>query len=234
MKLQLMTPGINMENGEYEDFGIPGIILADYLRDNDVIPEKCDLNDILFLMTPAETPTKLKDLIAKLVRFEKHIDQDSPMEKVIPSIYRKYEEKYRGYTIRRLCQEMHDFYKDRKINILQKRMFQKAYFPEYFMSPQQANWALVKGQGELIPLREVEGRVVLQAAVPYPPGVTCVQAGERWTRTALDYFLDFAEVANVFPGFEPELQGVYREKDPDGKITPYAYVLAREYEKLYK
>jgi len=113
-------------------------------------------------------------------------------------------------------------------------MFQKAYFPEYFMSPQQANWALVKGQGELIPLREVEGRVVLQAAVPYPPGVTCVQAGERWTRTALDYFLDFAEVANVFPGFEPELQGVYREKDPDGKITPYAYVLAREYEKLYK
>ena len=234
MKLQLMTPGINMENGEYEDFGIPGIILADYLRDNDVIPEKCDLNDILFLMTPAETPTKLKDLIAKLVRFEKHIDQDSPMEKVIPSIYRKYEEKYRGYTIRRLCQEMHDFYKDRKINILQKRMFQKAYFPEYFMSPQQANWALVKGQGELIPLREVEGRVVLQAAVPYPPGVTCVQAGERWTRTALDYFLDFAEVANVFPGFEPELQGVYREKDPDGKITPYAYVLTREYEKLYK
>ena len=50
MKLQLMTPGINMENGEYEDFGIPGIILADYLRDNDVIPEKCDLNDILFLV----------------------------------------------------------------------------------------------------------------------------------------------------------------------------------------
>lgn len=81
MKLQLMTPGINMENGEYEDFGIPGIILADYLRDNDVIPEKCDLNDILFLMTPAETPTKLKDLIAKLVRFEKHIDQDSPWKK---------------------------------------------------------------------------------------------------------------------------------------------------------
>lgn len=67
MKLQLMTPGINMENGEYEDFGIPGIILADYLRDNRVIPEKCDLNDILFLMTPAETKTKLDSLITKLV-----------------------------------------------------------------------------------------------------------------------------------------------------------------------
>lgn len=231
MKLQLMTPGINMENGEYEDFGIPGIILADYLRDNRVIPEKCDLNDILFLMTPAETKTKLDSLITKLVQFEHHSDNDSPMEMVLPTVYNRYRDRYEGYTIRRLCRELHDFYKERKINVLQKKMFLKAYFPAYFMSPQKANWALVRGQGELIPLEEAEGRVALQGAVPYPPGVTCVQPGERWSRIALDYFLDFVETANILPGFAPELQGVYLEKDETGKRRAKGYVLMKEYEK---
>lgn len=231
MKLQLMTLGINMENGEYEDFGIPGIILADYLRDNRVIPEKCDLNDILFLMTPAETKTKLDSLITKLVQFEHHIDNDSPMEMVLPTVYNRYRDRYEGYTIRRLCRELHDFYKERKINVLQKKMFLKAYFPAYFMSPQKANWALVRGQGELIPLEEAEGRVALQGAVPYPPGVTCVQPGERWSRIALDYFLDFVETANILPGFAPELQGVYLEKDETGKRRAKGYVLMKEYEK---
>lgn len=231
MKLQLMTPGINMENGEYEDFGIPGIILADYLRDNRVIPEKCDLNDILFLMTPAETKTKLDSLITKLVQFEHHSDNDSPMEMVLPTVYNRYRDRYEGYTIRRLCRELHDFYKERKINVLQKKMFLKTYFPAYFMSPQKANWALVRGQGELIPLEEAEGRVALQGAVPYPPGVTCVQPGERWSRIALDYFLDFVETANILPGFAPELQGVYLEKDETGKRRAKGYVLMKEYEK---
>lgn len=231
MKLQLMTPGINMENGEYEDFGIPGIILADYLRDNRVIPEKCDLNDILFLMTPAETKTKLDSLITKLVQFEHHIDNDSPMEMVLPTVYNRYRDRYEGYTIRRLCRELHDFYKERKINVLQKKMFLKAYFPAYFMSLQKANWALVRGQGELIPLEEAEGRVALQGAVPYPPGVTCVQPGERWSRIALDYFLDFVETANILPGFAPEFQGVYLEKDETGKRRAKGYVLMKEYEK---
>lgn len=231
MKLQLMTPGINMENGEYEGFGIPGIILADYLRDNRVIPEKCDLNDILFLMTPAETKTKLDSLITKLVQFEHHSDNDSPMEMVLPTVYNRYRDRYEGYTIRRLCRELHDFYKERKINVLQKKMFLKAYFPAYFMSPQKANWALVRGQGELIPLEEAEGRVALQGAVPYPPGVTCVQPGERWSRIALDYFLDFVETANILPGFAPELQGVYLEKDETGKRRAKGYVLMKEYEK---
>lgn len=234
MKLQLMTPGINMETGEYEDFGIPAVILADYLRDNQVIPEKCDLNDILFLMTPAETETKLDNLITKLVQFEKHIDENSLMEKVLPTVYRKYSSRYERYTIRQLCQELHDFYKARKINVLQKKMFLKSYFPEYFMSPQEANWALVRGKGELIPLEEAEGRVALQAAVPYPPGVTCVQPGERWSRIALDYFLDFVETANILPGFAPELQGVYLEKDESGRLQAKGYVLKKEEEKDYK
>ena len=110
MKLQFVTCGIDIENGGYEEFGIPGNILANYLRENGIIPEKCDLNDILFLMTPAESKTKMDDLVAKLIRFEKLIDEDAPMAEVLPLIYKAYEDIYKGYTFRQFWQDMHVFY----------------------------------------------------------------------------------------------------------------------------
>ena len=39
-KFQLITPGINVETGEYEDFGIHANILANYLREHGIIPQK--------------------------------------------------------------------------------------------------------------------------------------------------------------------------------------------------
>ena len=85
----LTTPGISLENGEYEDFGIPATILANYLRENGIIPEKCDLNSILFLLTPAETLTKMQTLVAQIALFEKHIKQDSLLKDVLPTVYKK-------------------------------------------------------------------------------------------------------------------------------------------------
>ena len=72
-KFLLTTPGISLETGEYEKFGVPATILANYLRENGIIPEKCDLNSILFLLTPAETLTKMQTLVAQIALFEKHI-----------------------------------------------------------------------------------------------------------------------------------------------------------------
>ena len=196
-----------------------------------IIPEKCDLNDILFLMTPAESETKMNDLVAKLIRFEQLIDQDAPMSEVLPSIYNAYEEKYRGYTIRRLCQEMHDFYKDRKVSTLQKELFLKDYFPEYVMNPQEAQYEFMRAHGELVDLADAEGRTALEGALPYPPGVLCVHPGEKWSKTAVTYFLDLVEGINQLPGFAPEIQGVYVQPGADGKKHAYGYVLKKEFEK---
>ncbi len=231
MKLLLVTEGIDVEHGGYQKFGIPGNILANYLRENGIIPEKCDLNDILFLMTPAENTTKMDDLVAKLVRFEKLIDEDAPMSEVLPTIYNAYEEKYRGYTIRRLCQEMHDFYKDREVSTLQKQLFLRDYFPKYVMNPQEAQFEYMRGHGELVDLTEAEGRVALEGALPYPPGVLCVHPGEEWSKTAVTYFLDLVEGINELPGFAPEIQGVYVQEGADGKKHAYGYVLKKEFEK---
>ncbi|MBF1764538.1 MAG: ornithine decarboxylase [Veillonella sp.] len=229
-KFQLITPGINVETGAYEDFGIHANILANYLRENRIIPEKCDLNTILFLMTPAESKEKMDALVDQLVRFEELIDRNAPMEEVLPSIYYSHIDKYKGYHIRQLCQEMHDFYKDRNVSTLQQRLFSKEYFPEYVMNPQEANFEFQRNKGELVPLDEAEGRIALEGALPYPPGVLCVQPGERWSRTACDYFLALEEGINQLPGFAPEIQGVYLIEQPDGSKKAYGYVLKKEYE----
>ena len=229
-KFQLITPGINVETGAYEDFGIHANILANYLRENRIIPEKCDLNTILFLMTPAESKAKMDALVDQLVRFEELIDRNAPMEEVLPSIYYSHIDKYKGYHIRQLCQEMHDFYKARNVSTLQQRLFSKEYFPEYVMNPQEANFEFQRNKGELVSLDEAEGRIALEGALPYPPGVLCVQPGERWSRTACDYFLALEEGINQLPGFAPEIQGVYLIEQPDGSKKAYGYVLKKEYE----
>jgi len=229
-KFQLITPGINVETEAYEDFGIHANILANYLRENRIIPEKCDLNTILFLMTPAESKAKMDALVDQLVRFEELIERNAPMEEVLPSIYYSHLDKYKGYHIRRLCQEMHDFYKDRNVSTLQQRLFSKEYFPEYVMNPQEANFEFQRNKRELVPLDEAEGRIALEGALPYPPGVLCVQPGERWSRTACDYFLALEEGINQLPGFAPEIQGVYLIEQRDGSKKAYGYVLKKEYE----
>ncbi|WP_297406456.1 ornithine decarboxylase [uncultured Cetobacterium sp.] len=223
-KFMLTTPGIDVATGEYEDFGIPATILANYLRENGIIPEKNDLNSILFLMTPAETTTKMKELVAQFIRFEKLVKEDAMLKDVLPRIYKNNEKRYEGYTIRRLCQEMHNFYKENEAKTYQKKLFRSAYLPEVAMTPYEANIELIKNNAELVPLTDIVGRIALEGALPYPPGVFCVVPGEKWNDVAQKYFLTLQEGINNFPGFSPEIQGVYLEKEED-KVRAYGYVL---------
>lgn len=223
-KFMLTTPGINVETGEYEEFGIPATILANYLRDHRVVPEKNDLNSILFLLTPAESTSKMKGLVDHLVRFENLIKEDASLSEVLPKLYAKYEERYKGYTIRRLCQEMHDFYKKNDAKTYQKLLFRRDSLPEYVMNPNEANIELKRNNAKLVPLSDIVGEIALEGALPYPPGVFCVVPGERWNIVAQKYFSILEEGINRFPGFAPEIQGVYLEKE-DGKLRAYGYVL---------
>lgn len=224
-KLLLTTPGIDAETGEYTDFGIPAMILAHYLRENGIVPEKCDLNSILFLLTPAESSEKLAQLVAMLGQFEQHIEDDTPLADVLPTIYQKYPVRYRDYTIRQLCQEMHDLYVSFNVKDLQKAMFRQESLPAVVMNPQDANQEYIRGNVELVRIRDAEGRIAAEGALPYPPGVLCVVPGEVWGGAVQRYFLALEEGINMLPGFSPELQGVYSEKDADGIKRLYGYVL---------
>jgi ornithine decarboxylase len=43
----------------------------------------------------------------------------------------------------------------------------------------------------------------------------------------LDYLIMFEEAANRFPGFDSEIQGIYRETAADGTISFHTYVVAQ-------
>lgn len=227
-KFMLTTPGINVETGEYEDFGVPATILANYLRENGIIPEKNDLNSILFLMTPAENKEKMDHLVSQIARFEKYLDEDAPLEDVLPGLYKHYEYRYHDYSIRQLCQEMHDFYKERNIKKIQKQMFRSEYMPKSVINPQDAHFAFLRGQAELVRMEDAEGRVAAEGALPYPPGVLCCFPGEVWGGPVLKYFLAWQEAMGRMPGFAPELQGVYVEDNGRGGKQVYCYVLKED------
>ncbi|HVP30047.1 MAG TPA: ornithine decarboxylase [Myxococcota bacterium] len=226
-KLTLLTPGIDRETCEYKDFGVPATVVANYLRQQRVINEKCDLNSILFLMTPSEDESKLNTLIAKLVKFKDLWDRDAPLAEVLPRLSAAYGARYAGYTLRQVCNEMHDFYRKADVKELQRKCFRPEHFPEQAMSAQDAYRAMVANEVDYVPLSEISGRVSATLALIYPPGIGVVVPGERWderARPMLDYFLAFEESFNRFPGFSYEVQGVFKEI-VDDRIKFFTYAV---------
>jgi ornithine decarboxylase len=178
-------------------------------------------------MTPAEDESKLNTLIAKLVKFKNLWDADAALPEVLPTLYAAHHERYAGYTLRRVCNEMHDYYRQADVKGLQGRSFRASSFPELAMSPESAYEALVGNDVDYVPLREMRGRVSATLALIYPPGIGVIVPGERWDARAqpmLDYFLAFEESFNRFPGFNYEVQGVYQER-VNGRIVFHTYAV---------
>ncbi|HSI74109.1 MAG TPA: ornithine decarboxylase, partial [Fimbriimonas sp.] len=226
-KLALLTPGIDRKTGEYLPFGVPATVVANYLREQRVVPEKCDLNSILFLLTPAEDESKLNTLIAKLVKFKNLWDSDAPLAEVLPTVFAANSGRYAGYTLRQICNEMHGFYREANVKKLQQLCFRASSFPELAMSPKDAYAALVANEVDYVPLEQAKNRISATLALIYPPGIGVVVPGERWDDRAqpmMDYFLTFQESFNRFPGFNYEVQGVFQER-VDGRIKFHTYVV---------
>lgn len=226
-KLMLVTAGIDPNTGDYATSGMPATILANYLRENNVIPEKNDLNSILFLLTPAVGEGKMAMLLAALESFREHVELDSPLRLALPSLYRRFESRYEGYTLRRLAAEMHKFYASKRIKDLQRECFRYESFPEQAMTAREANAALVAGRVDLVPMGDVAGRIAATLTLIYPPGIGIIVPGERYDDRAkpmIDYFLAFEDSANRFPGFSNEVQGVYAVQG-EGRIRFHTYVV---------
>ena len=80
---------------------------------------------------------------------------------------------------------------------------------------------------DYLPIDELSGRIATTLWVVYPPGIATIVPGERLDERAqpmIDYLKVFERGANLFPGFENEIQGVYREKQPDGSTRMFTYV----------
>lgn len=225
LKITVKTPGIDVKNARYEKDGIPGPVVAEFLMEKRIIRAKDDLNSLLFLLTPGDTKTELDILLDAFLEFEKFYNEDAPLEKVLPKLSKVYPDRYKGYTLRQLCSEMHDYYRKNKTFTLQKELFTKTNMQDYAMTPAAADQLFMKNESELVDLDNVEGRIAAEGALPYPPGVFIVAPGEKWGQIDKQYFEVLVGAIERFPGFVPEIQGVYWDQKPDGKISVQAEVL---------
>jgi ornithine decarboxylase len=226
-KLMLTTAGIDHATGEYGESGIPATIVAAFLRENNVIPEKNDLNSILFLMTPAIGEGKTAMLLGALERFKELHDADVAVSCVLPRLSLKHQQRYAGYSIRQLCQEMHDFYRGRNVKELQRLSFRYESFPEQAMTAREATEKLVGGEVDYVPMSCVHNRIAATLALIYPPGIGIIVPGERYddaARPMVEYFRIFEEGCNRFPGFTYEVQGVYQDVH-EGRVRFSTYVV---------
>ena len=96
------------------------------------------------------------------------------------------------------------------------------------MTPREASRHLVRNNVDYLPLSELNERIATTLWVVYPPGIATIVPGERLSERAapmIQYLKVFEKGANAFPGFEAEIQGVYREIEPDGAVRFYTYVV---------
>lgn len=225
LKITVKTPGIDVKNAKYEETGIPGAVVAEFLMENHIIRAKNDLNSLLFLLTPGDSQEELDTLLDAFLKFEKYYDEDALVKDVLPFLYQEYPERYHGYTLKQLCQKMHEYYKENKTFVLQQELFAKPNMQNYQMTPAEADQLFKKDQTELVDLEDVVGRTAAEGALPYPPGVFIVAPGEKWGEVDQKYFEVLAHAIEKFPGFVPEIQGVYLEPQEDGSIKVQAEVI---------
>jgi ornithine decarboxylase len=227
-KLTVLTPGFDRKTGAYAEHGVPAPIVAQYLRENRIVAEKNDLNSLLFLLTPGVESSKAGTLISGLVAFKRLHDDNVPLEEAMPEFVARRPNRYRGVRLRDLCGEFHAFHREAGTSTLQRRQFAPEHLPEMVMPPKRAAQMLTRNKVDYVPIAEAEGRIATTLMLVYPPGIGTVLPGERLDERAkpmLDYFKMFEASANLFPGFEAEIQGVYREVDPDGRIRFHTYVV---------
>ena len=228
-KLTLLTPGFERATGSYAEHGIPAPVVAQYLRENRIVAEKNDLNSLLFLLTPGVEASKAGTLISGLIAFKKLHDGNALLEEAIPEFYRRRPARYGGVRLKDLCAEMHRFHRAADVSTLQARQFSPAHLPEIALSPHDATRCLVRNDVDYLPIDAITGRIATTPFVVYPPGIATIVPGERLTERAqpmIDYLKMFEASFNAFPGFEVEIQGVYRETDASGRVRLHTYVVA--------
>jgi len=227
-KLTLLTPGFDRQTGQYEQHGVPAPVVAQYLRENRIVAEKNDLNSLLFLLTPGVEASKAGTLVSSLVAFKRLHDDNAALSDMMPEFVARRPARYGGKRLRDLCGEMHGFYRDAGVSALQRAQFRPQHLPEIAMAPREATRQLVRNNVDYLPLGELEGRIATTLWVVYPPGIATVVPGERLSERAkpmIDYLKAFERNANAFPGFESEIQGLYREVEASGAIRFYTYVV---------
>lgn len=204
LKVTLTCPGINT-NGEFDEVGIPGQVLAKYLAEHGVVVEKTGLYSLFVLFTIGVTKGRWNTLIGELHRFKKAYDSNVKIDEIMPEVAAEFPQ-YADYGLRVLCDELHDTYRSNDIANLSTDIYLDE--PEIAMLPSHAWSAMAAGRIEHVPTDELAGRTTAVLLTPYPPGIPLLVPGERVTERVVKYLSVERELAEKWPGFNGITHGL--------------------------
>lgn len=209
IKVTLTCPGLNTE-GEYDEHGIPGQILAKYLAEHGVVVEKTGLYSLLVLFTIGVTKGRWNTLIGELHRFKKAYDANEKLREVIPEFAAEYPQ-YADSGLRDLCDGLHETYRSTDIANLSTDIYLDE--PEIVMLPSHAWSAMAARRIEHVPTDKLVGRTTAVLLTPYPPGIPLLVPGERVTERVVKYLAVERELAQKWPGFNGITHGLGVSED---------------------
>ena len=227
-KLTLLTPGFDRTTGDYEAHGIPAPVVSQYLRENRVVPEKNDLNSLLVSADARRRSEQGRHAGQRAGRLQAALRRQCAS--------RLCHSRIRQGAAATLSRRAAARSVPGDACVLSRRECQRAAAgavpgeasPEPAMAPHAAARELVRNNVDYLPIGEIDGRIAATLFVVYPPGIATIVPGERLggrARPMIDYLKVFEKSSNLFPGFESEIQGVYRETDASGTIRFYTYVI---------
>lgn len=209
-----LDPGkVTIKLPKAHELGVSGWLVDRYLLDHGIVPEKADPNSVLFLVTPGSDATDWHKLLTVLQQFEADFFADKTVAEVLPKLVAETGTRYAHTTLRALAQELSDFFIDNQLAAKQAALFTGSNDVPRATTPRAADLAFVRGQFTTVALHDAVGHVAVEGALPYPPGIFVVVPGEVWTAPAVAYFETLYTAVDRFPGFTPEIQGVFSDQN---------------------
>ena len=213
IKLTILTPGMD-EKGELSGCGgIPAAVVSRFLIKHNIVCEKSDYYSFLLLNSLGTSRAKQGSLLAALFEFKKLYDQETPLAEVFPDLVKEFPERYKNETLKSHCEAMHSALKELKVLELMHRAFET--IPTPAMLPAQAAAEVVRGNVEMVDVKDLRNRIAAVMLVPYPPGIPVMMGGETVKgagESVAEYLLAREEFENRFPGYEGDIHGITREK----------------------
>ncbi|MDR0909528.1 MAG: hypothetical protein LBM77_07160 [Spirochaetaceae bacterium] len=219
IKVSTVSPGVN-RNGSMADWGIPATLPYNYMADRWTVDEKTNDFSMLWLFSMGATKGKWGTLASGLLAFKRDYDANTSLEIALPSLMAGNAERYKGYGLHDLADEMFAEMKSLKQLECQAKAFSE--LPPAATTMRFDYQKLVKGEVEQVPVKDAGGMVVAAGIVPYPPGIPCVMPGEEMVEGSVHqkYLLALEAYDKKFPGFGHDNHGV---ENINGQYCIYAF-----------
>jgi len=207
IKFGIVCPGMKAD-GQLDASGIPADIVTAYLGRQGIVPSRTTDHMVLFLFSIGVTKGKWGTLLNALLDFKADYDRNAPLADVLPAVGATAPQRYARMGLKDLGDEMWEHLRTSRQGYWQEQAYNT--LPQPKMTPRRAFQRLMAGDAELVPIDEMEERVVAVGVIPYPPGIPIVMPGESVGRDDepwLTYLRTLQDYGHAFPGFGKEVEG---------------------------